>query len=63
MTGPVELARRELELRLDIARRELACMAEDGADGDAIDAKIEECELLLERQRQLDQVLRRIADV
>jgi hypothetical protein len=57
MATQLELVREELRLRREIVTHELQCMLDDGADGDEIDAKIEECELIMARQEGLTRVL------
>jgi hypothetical protein len=60
MAAQLELVREELRLRLEIARHELACLAEDDAAADVLDAKIEECHLLMARQEALERHLRKL---
>lgn len=55
----LELVRRELQLRWEIAAHELQCLMDDGADGDVIDAKLEECQLIMARRDHLERRLRR----
>ena len=49
----LELVRRELQLRWEIATHELQCLLDDGADADVIDEKFEECKLIVARRDDL----------
>ena len=57
MVTQLELVREELRLRHEIAAHELHCLAEDGADPAEIDAKLDECELIIARQEALERAL------
>jgi hypothetical protein len=57
VADPLELVREELRLRYEIAAHELHCLAEDGADPDEIDAKLDECELIIARRDALERAL------
>ena len=54
MAAPLELVREELRLRHEIAAHELHCLAEDGADPAEIDAKLDECQLIIARRHALE---------
>ncbi len=62
MAIQLELVREELRLRYEIAAHELHCLAEDGADPDKIDAKLDECELIIARRDALERVLLKLGD-
>ena len=57
MAAQLELLRQELRLRHEIAAHELHCLAEDGADPAEIDAKLDECELIIARRDALERTL------
>jgi hypothetical protein len=57
MGTPLELVREELRLRYEIAAHELHCLAEDGADPDEIDDKLDECKLIMGRRDSLERLL------
>jgi hypothetical protein len=57
MATQLELVREELRLRHKIAAHELWCLAEDGADPDEIDAKLDECDLITTRRLALERTL------
>lgn len=57
MASQLELVREELKLRHEIAAHELHCLAEDGADPDVIDAKLDECQLIMLRRDHLERHL------
>jgi hypothetical protein len=57
MASQLELVREELRLRHEIAAHELHCLAEDGADPDVIDAKLDECDLITTRRLALERAL------
>jgi hypothetical protein len=57
MASQLELVREELRLRHEIAAHELHCLAEDGADPAEIDAKLDECELIIARRDALERTL------
>jgi hypothetical protein len=57
MATQLELVREELRLRYQIAAHELHCLAEDGADPAVIDAKLDECELIIARRDALERAL------
>ena len=57
MASQLELVREELRLRHEIAARELHCLAEDGAGPDEIDAKLDECNLIIARRDALERAM------
>jgi hypothetical protein len=59
MDTPFELVREELRLRWEIAAHELACLMEDDAAADVLDAKLEECKLIMARQEDLERRMAR----
>jgi len=57
MASQLELVREELRLRHEIAAHGLHCLAEDGAAPDEIDAKLDECQLIIARRDALELTL------
>jgi|HubBroStandDraft_6_1064221.scaffolds.fasta_scaffold00062_37 hypothetical protein len=57
MADQLELVREELRLRHEIAVHELRCLAEDDAGPDKIDAKLDECMLIIARRDALERAL------
>lgn len=56
----IELVRQELRLRQEIAAHELRCLMDDGATGEELDAKLDECLAIEARRDALERYLDRI---